>query len=198
LRFAREGERLRVERFIEGVILGQKVACFGSRETPDKVLCLMERLGKAMVSLGGQLASGHANGADLAFERGACAVKPESFLVCLPWRSYNKGTPINPRCGIEVLSDMDHRSRQNMLAIAKEHHPNWEKLSNGVRLLHGRNILIGRHASMGFCYLNRQKAGFGGSGQCYRFLNSRNVPVVDFSLSGQFTAWLHLINQMGF
>ena len=42
----------------------------GSRETPDNVLVVMEKLGAAFAKKGFVLRSGGADGADSAFERG--------------------------------------------------------------------------------------------------------------------------------
>jgi len=188
---------LKLEEFSHLFSEGIKVAVFGSRETPTEVQELMEKLSSWMVSQGARLASGHANGADLAWERGACLADPEKFTVCLPWRSYNDDKPINPACCVEVLTELSYRERSNCEKIAAEHHPAWRHLSSGARLLHARNILIGRNASLGFCYLNHEKPGGGGSGQCYRFLTSMKVPVVDLSLPLVVKAWQNYLTSQG-
>ncbi len=166
-------------KFEQDVRSGCKIACFGSRETPDRILQLMEGLGAKLVSMGAKLASGHCQGADLAWERGACRHAPENFTVCLPWRSYNKELAIHPKAQVVCLADLPNAQKMAYLQTARAHHPVWERLSPGAQLLHGRNILIGEGASYGFCMTSNRPGG-GGSGQCKRYLESLGVPVIDF------------------
>jgi predicted Rossmann fold nucleotide-binding protein DprA/Smf involved in DNA uptake len=49
-------------------------AGIGARETPDDVLHLMYLLGRKLATDGYVLRSGHADGADLAFEKGCDSV----------------------------------------------------------------------------------------------------------------------------
>jgi hypothetical protein len=157
----------------------QKIACFGSRETPVAVLTIMEKLAqKLSYQQHCLIASGHCQGADLAFEAGAA---PERMIVCLPWSSYNKNIPINSSSQIWVLASMPQKDQLHYFEVAKKYHPVWDSLSSGVKLLHGRNILIGQDASFGICYINHKKPGCGGSGQCYRYLSGK-APVLDLSL----------------
>jgi len=160
---------------------GKKIACFGSRETPGPILTLMTQLGRVLVLHGAELASGHADGADWAFEQGAAQEKPEAFTVCLPWRRYNQALPIHPQAKVVCLAELTRPVQQNYLARAQVHHPGWHYLTPGGRLLHGRNMLIAEGARAGFCYLNHKKTGGGGSGQCYRVLRAANVPVWDLA-----------------
>jgi hypothetical protein len=178
-----------------------KFACFGSRETPGEVLTIMRRLGKAITSLGGQVASGHALGADWAFESGAYGGNPAKMLVCLPWRKYNQSKVelyLHPEATVTVLTEQDDPTKEGYLKEAAKHHPAWNLCSPGAKLLHGRNILIGEGAKFGFCYLNPAKRGGGGSGQCWRYLGSLNVPVVDLSQPGMVKAWGKILDAIGF
>jgi hypothetical protein len=161
-------------------IRNEKVACFGSRETPDNVLIVMRMLARQLsYHQNCRIASGHCQGADLAFEQGA---NPEKMIVCLPWSSYNDNIPVDTASQKKVLGSLPSKDQEYYFRLAKAHHPVWDTLSNGVKLLHGRNILIGQDALLGICYLSK-KAGGGGSGQCYRYLTSMNVPVLDLSKS---------------
>jgi len=166
--------------FLTSLRGGAKVAGFGSRSTPKPVLDLMTRFASAAVTAGGVIASGHCLGADLAFETGACSVNPASFHRCLPWASYNSNitVPGGKGCAVTVLADLPAQERVAIATEAAKHHPVWERLSNGVQLLHGRNILIGHNAMYGVCYTKNGRGG-GGTGQCIRYLKSLDVAVCD-------------------
>ncbi len=161
------------------------IACFGSRETPAPILALMTELAGHLVARGAFLRSGHAQGADWAFEQGACRVQPQSFTVCLPWRTYNRrppvNLPINPACPVKILADLPSSAKASYLRDAALYHGAWDRLTQGGQLLHGRNMLIAEGASHGICYLNHSKPGGGGSGQCYRVLTARGAEVLDLA-----------------
>lgn len=171
---------------IEKIEAGGKVACFGSRETPADILKLMGELGAYIVDSGGIVASGHCHGADLAFETAASKVRPENVLVCLPWKGYNSEIPAHPKAKVEILTELPRDEQTMLMAEAEQYHGAWNRLTNGGRLLHTRNLLIGRNAIMGICYLNHSKAGGGGSGQCWRYLKHHFVEVYDLSQPGAF------------
>ncbi len=99
----------------------------GSRETPSSALAMMRRIAAYLVDCGYTLRSGHAEGADQAFERGAEG-KAEIFL---PWKSFNSSIPI---CGKAFFDPTPEAE-----TLAAEIHPSWTKLSNGGRKLHARN-----------------------------------------------------------
>ena len=181
--------------FVGILRIGGKVACFGSRQTPPNVLSLMEELGAFIAQNGGLVASGHAQGADQAFERGASSVDPTRVLVCLPWRGYERNVPISPGAGVSVLTELPKTHRENLLAMAKQHHGAWHRLSRGGKLLQGCNMLIGELAQFGLCYLNHDRPGKGGSGQCWRYLRSCGVPVVDFAVPGVVDTWRAFLNE---
>ena len=157
-----------------------RFACFGSRETPLDVLSFMEQLGRTITDFGGFVRSGHARGADQAFERGA---DPERLTKCLPWPNYNREDP--PFGGASEVLFLT----SSVEAEAAQHHPAWPRLSRGAKLLHCRNMLIAENAAFGICYLNHAKPGGGGSGQCWRALTSRGVPVADLSDTNVFLAF---------
>ena len=187
--------RVSFHDFVGILKIGGKVACFGSRQTPANVLALMEELGAFIAENGGLMASGHAQGADQAFERGAAAVDPERVLVCLPWRGYEREVPIMRGCTTVVLTELPRARQTNLLALAEQHHGAWHRLTRGGKLLQGRNMLIGELAQFGLCYLSHDRPGKGGSGQCWRYLRSCGVPVVDFAVPGVVDTWRALLAQ---
>lgn len=92
-------------------------AGIGSRRTPDDVLVLMYAIARMAAARGLWLYSGHADGADWAFERGAGG----RATIFLPWRGFGNelGQPrgqalrIAARHGIPVLNLQrdSHRAR---------------------------------------------------------------------------------------
>lgn len=187
--------KLDIETWVKDIRAGIKVACFGSRETPTEVKKLMHDLAQWMVLQGAELASGHADGADQAYELGAL-IRPEKFTVCLPWATYNKEVPVAKGMRVVVLAQLPQAQKLNLLGTAKQYHGAWERLSDGAKLLHGRNILIGEGASWGFTYLNHGRVGGGGSGQCYRYLQAHGVPVVDLAIPGNAVFWKETLEKL--
>lgn len=104
-------------------------AGIGSRKTPLPMLTIMTNLARELSPTGWQLRSGHADGADKAFERGA--VHKE---IHLPWPGYNNqdcgGVYICPKPTVEIAT------------IAATHHPKWDSLTDAVKLLMCRNVTI--------------------------------------------------------
>ncbi len=98
----------------------------GSRQTPPDVIRVMERLGLAL-SGSYVLRSGGADGADAAFERGALSANGATEIY-LPWRGFNGHTSSL----VQVTADA--------MALAKTVHPAWERLGEGPRKLHARNM----------------------------------------------------------
>jgi hypothetical protein len=106
-------------------------AGIGSRETPGNVLTLMTLAAKELCEYGWLLRTGGAHGADSAFASGTA--KRE---IHIPWDGYNGLTESrfnNVRCP-EITPRIE--------SIAAEHHPNWGRLSQGVRKLMCRNVTI--------------------------------------------------------
>ncbi len=178
---------------LDQIFAGGKVAGFGSRETPKPILDFMHQVAGHIAGLGGTVASGHCLGADLAFEMGAASVNPSRVHVCLPWRGYNKDIAVPAGAFVEVLTELPTSEKAQLMAEAEQHHGAWNRLTDGGRLLHGRNLLIGRRAVLGVCYLNHKKPGGGGSGQCFRYLTSKGVPVYDLALRGRREALSELL-----
>lgn len=141
----------------------------GSRETPADVQQLFTRVASRLDELGYTLRSGGADGADLAFERGA--TNKEVFL---PWRGFNGSS--------STLVWKDNRA----MDIARELHPAWGRLSQGAQKLMARNI----HQVLGWdlnnivlsdfilCWTPNGKGG-GGTGQAIRLAKVYNTPVID-------------------
>lgn len=74
----------------------------GSRNTPQDILCLMEKAGAALRERGFILRSGGAQGADTAFEKGA----KDMAEIYLPWKGFNGHPSQMYRVTPEAMGEM--------------------------------------------------------------------------------------------
>jgi hypothetical protein len=111
-------------------------AGIGSRQTPPKVLKVMEDISSYLQKLGYVLRSGGADGADSAFERAIDKSKPNSMEIFLPWNGFNGRGRINAGYISDYSTDAMHTAQ----FIAAEKHPNWINLKESVRKLMIRNV----------------------------------------------------------
>lgn len=101
----------------------------GSRKTPREVLNTMTRIGAWCRQKRVPLRSGHADGADWAFEQGA----QEFCIAYLPWRGFRVDYTSRAR---NVL----YKPSPETEAWVDRLHPNAGRLMPGARKLHGRNV----------------------------------------------------------
>ncbi len=111
-------------------------AGIGSRSTPPEIISVMEREGARLAALGWTLRSGHAAGADRAFERGAVG----RAVIYLPWKSFgvtpygdDPGAPVQGR--IVTGKDIALLNYEKLVHLGLRH-PNCPE---SHKLLHGRN-----------------------------------------------------------
>lgn len=144
----------------------------------------MQRCAETFAEWGWVLRSGHADGADLYFERGAM----RKCEVYLPWAEYNRVWP----CLAEVKLDEPTSTARN---IAPQYHPNWPACSDGARLLHARNVhcVLGRDCNDPSAFLvcwtpngsvDGSEAHSGGTGQALRIAKAYGVPVFNLANRG--------------
>jgi len=107
-------------------------AGIGARATPPAVLRDMTTMAGWLARTGWHLASGGANGADIAFARGAPVGQR---TLHLPWRGYNGHA--GPDCRVLSPAKLDA-----CLEFAARLHPAWTRCSPAVRKLHARNAAI--------------------------------------------------------
>lgn len=102
-------------------------AGIGSRKTPEHILKLMFKIAALLAKQKYTLRSGAADGADTAFELG-CNSAGGKKEIWLPWSGFNghedTGLYPNPGHFIKAESIIEH----------------WNKLSQGAKKLHARNI----------------------------------------------------------
>ncbi len=153
-------------------------AGIGSRQTPQAVLEMMERIGRAMAGHGWTLRSGAADGADTAFEAGAeRGGGPRE--IWLPWHGFNDRTADGDgtRVGINNQANRD---------LARQSHPAWHVLSDAVQKLMVRNVhqILGPEpgssppTDLVLCW-TPDGGGGGGTGMAIRLAERHGIPVVD-------------------
>lgn len=106
----------------------------GSRNTPDRILDIMEHVGYVLVRRGYVLRSGGAEGADKAFEAG-CDAAQGSKKIYIPWSGFNNYISD----GMSVMT-LDQGNRDGAIDIIKDVHPAFNRLSRGALALHARNV----------------------------------------------------------
>lgn len=149
-------------------------AGIGSRKTPDDILDLMTGIAGKLSLQDYTLRSGHADGADQAFELGAFG-KAEIYL---PWQGFNKDREI---LGEAILP------QAWATPIAEKAHPRWKYLSRSAKLLHARNVhqifgkeIFSEKSVFVVCWTKNAK-GEGGTGQAIRLCKDLAIPVFDLA-----------------
>jgi hypothetical protein len=98
----------------------------GSRETPSEIIGLMTVFAMSLAEKGWTLRSGHAPGADLAFEYG-CDMRHGAKEIFLPYPGFNKSA-----------SDL-YAIPPQAYELASAIHPAWPYLKPYVKHFHARN-----------------------------------------------------------
>lgn len=131
----------------------------GSRETPAEVVGVMEDAAFRLARIGFVLRSGKAAGADAAFQRGAQRFEGAKCEIFIPWRGFTGGDGLVNTWDI-TLDAVDRQFPEHAdmrWDWVKEVHGGWERLSQGARKLHERNVHQLFGADLGNAYLNQSK-----------------------------------------
>lgn len=152
-------------------------AGIGSRSTPDEILMVMRDAALMLADQGWTLRSGGATGADTAFEQGCRAARHFTCEVYLPWASFDRA--------IKSIACRDE-PEPAAYAIAEQFHPAWDRLSQGAKRLHARNVhqILGAYVEQPvlskfvLCW-TPNGSGSGGTGQAIRIAKAYGVPVFD-------------------
>jgi hypothetical protein len=151
-------------------------AGIGSRETPPEILTAMTQLAANLSHKDWMLRSGHADGADRAFEEGSCHSE-----IHLPWASYNKHYDRIPGAVYAVPEFTEEVYR-----IAAQFHPVWNSLSQGVHKLMARNttIVLGhtleQPVDMVVCWTPDAKLK-GGTAHAMKIADRARIPVFNLA-----------------
>lgn len=146
-------------------------AGIGSRETPDEIIDYFIKLGSYFAKKGYTLRSGHAKGADQAFEQG-CDIEKGPKEIYLPWKEFEDSNS-------ELIV-----SNPKAFKLAEKFHPRWASLKQGGQKLQARNShqVLGQNlktpSSFIICWTKGGKSG-GGTGQAIRLAKAYNIPVFD-------------------
>jgi hypothetical protein len=114
-------------------------AGIGSRRTPEYIMNLMEQLANKLREDEFVLRTGHAPGADQAFEKGAGG----QAQIFLPWSSFQQDcefTASRNDSGKVVYPTIFNAPSLAAAEIAAQFHPAWDSLTQGARKLHARNV----------------------------------------------------------
>lgn len=145
----------------------------GARKTPSNKLDLMEQIAIKMVENNHILRSGHAEGADKAFEKG-CDILHGDKEIYLPWPNFN-----GSKSKLYQLSN-------EAFNLAEKYHPAWDRLSQAGKKLMARNSyqLLGydlnEPSNVVICWTPQSKIT-GGTGQVLRMANQFGIPVVNIA-----------------
>ncbi len=152
----------------------------GSRETPNNILAMMSDIAFRLGELDYTLRSGHAPGADYAFESGlSYNHKREIYLPVANW-GYN-GVPKAPSA-LGYICNIP----QDAYRIAMMHHPNWYNLNSFVQKLMARNVqqVLGENLKVPtkvvlfWCPLDSNNNPKGGTAQALKVAKSNNIPYI--------------------
>lgn len=106
----------------------------GSRETPPHILDIMTRVARALGAQGWTLRSGHARGADKAFEAGAPVGKRKIYVPNTTFEYPQNADCVTPKETFGLIPWL------KAMEMACDHHPAGRNLSHDHRQLHGRNV----------------------------------------------------------
>ena len=168
-----------------------KFAGIGSRDTPQDIQGTMYGLGVALGEAGWLLRSGHADGADIAFEMG-CLEANGKMEIFLPKAGFNGAPRNHPAYIVPALTS-------DLYDLAEEMHPAWEYCSSDARLFHMRNgcqvlgLNLDDPVDAVVCWTKDGKGG-GGTGQAIRIAKSRNIPIFDIAIPGKLEEFMNFVN----
>lgn len=154
-------------------------AGIGSRETPVDTISQMMIIATELAKHGWVLRSGHAEGADQAFEIGA-GQGGGKMEIMLPWRGFNNAPFNNP----SYIVPRHHKELEDFTA---SFHPAWDRCTDSAKLLHMCSScqVLGEYGDaqveMVICWTKNGKRG-GGTGQALRVAEFFKVPIFDLAL----------------
>lgn len=164
-----------------------KYAGIGPRATPLDVCTQMFNVAGELNKLGWIVRSGHAEGADQAWELGHDPAQREIYL---PWNGFNngqgKGVYVSP-------------SSPALVAVAQLIHPRWDFLSQGAQKLMMRNVSIilgpqlDDHVKF-VAYWSATREVQGGTGNAVKLATAYGIPAYNIAFEDEQEEMTALIN----
>lgn len=165
-----------------GVKMSEFYTGVGSRSTPPLIILLIRRISQYQKQSGFILRSGHAPGADQAFEYGA----NENCEIYLPWAKFE--------IEVEINGTAYYDPTEQAMAMAEEFHPAWNKLGQGGQKLHARNC----HQVLGYdlqspskeliCW-TRDGLTRGGTATAIKIADRYDIPVINLGKTSVLRFW---------
>lgn len=155
----------------------------GAQKTPEDICRNMSAIADDMEIQGLILRSGHARGADVAFEMGITDTK-NRMEIYLPWAGFNHAPKDK---GYINFKDIDERIVDEAIRMAEKAHPAWHRCAPAARRMHTRNVfqVLGRDletpSNFVVCWTEKG-LGLGGTGQALRIAKQESIPVFDLAL----------------
>lgn len=155
----------------------------GSRSTPQDILADMKALGASLAAAGFTGRSGHAGGADQAFEIGF----NDQFEIYLPWPDFGCDTPYRGKTFVFADDSV-------AMQIASEIHPNWKACSRGAKLLHSRNVyqVLGadlKTPSIALICWTKDGKTIGGTATAINLARRETIPVYNLATMSSEEVW---------
>jgi hypothetical protein len=153
------------------------ISGIGSRETPENILTEMTIVGSFCRENKIMVRSGHADGADFAFEFGA----QQACVAYLPWQGFNRQKTSQAS---KIL--VDNSFWGPLMECAQRFHPAWNNLREPVRRLMARNVAIilserlNLPSNVVVCWTpNAQLVG--GTAHALKVAMSNNIPIINMA-----------------
>lgn len=162
----------------------------GSRDTEPRIMDIMSKIASILEDKGYILRSGHANGADMAFELG---IKDLSKMnIFLPYEGFNKAYSNMSHGGYIYIPDDITDPNYCRAYESLKYHPKGYNMSQSTKIMMIRNFfqihgLIGEEkSSFNLCWTPEGKP-VGGTAQSIRLCKAAGVPV--YNLATMFVDW---------
>lgn len=166
-----------------------KYAGIGPRLTPIDICEVMYHAAVRLNQMGWTLRSGHAEGADQAWEAGHLTTQREIYL---PWPGFNRGNGV----GMFVSPDSEELRR-----VASEVHPAWSRISVGAQKLMMRNVAImlgpqlNDHVKFA-TYWSADRKVQGGTGNALRLASLYGIPSFNIAFAEDQDAMVNFVNEL--
>jgi hypothetical protein len=161
----------------------------GSRRTPLDILNQMSLIAESLQNTY-VLRSGHAPGADIAFEDGISTNHKEIFI---PWKGFNgSSSPL-------------YNQPAESFYIASQLHPNWKNLKESVKKLMARNVQqvlgleLNNPSKFVICWTpdacmshKSRSKDTGGTGLAISVADNNNIPIINM----KYKLWIDLFEEI--